>query len=432
MLLLRFSATNHKSLRDEAVLDLTRPTLRTLRPREGEGWNQQVYPVAGIFGANASGKSTVLDALRYALAVVEFSAGEWQQYDTVPHVPFALDEVHPGKPSCYEFDFVVGETRYQYGFELGGGGIESEWLRDLPGSRFRSLLLRRGTDIKLAPGVGAIGPLSRRELALSRAALLEHPRLTPITRALNETKVVPFGDTVHSHRTQDIAESVASGEIREELVRVLLQVADVGICGLSVRADQIMPELAEFLRRFKDLLSEEPEGDAGAQIRLSEEQTEMVVRNLEFTHLGSGDRRYTFTIYDESSGTLAWLSLALYAVQCLRRGNVMVVDEIDASLHSHLMEVLLGWFADPEINRFGAQLIFTSHDTYLLSPLASVTLEPEQVWFTEKERDGSSELYSLADFKRHKDANVARRYLAGRYGAIPAPAPSLITNLLGA
>ena len=67
------------------------------------------------------GKSTVLDALRYALAVVEFSAGEWQQYDTVPHVPFALDEVHPGKPSCYEFDFVVGETRYQYGFELGGG-----------------------------------------------------------------------------------------------------------------------------------------------------------------------------------------------------------------------------------------------------------------------------------------------------------------------
>ena len=180
------------------------------------------------------------------------------------------------------------------------------------------------------------------------------------------------------------------------------------------------------------MLSEEPEGDAGAQIRLSEEQTEMVVRNLEFTHLGSGDRRYTFTIYDESSGTLAWLSLALYAVQCLRRGNVMVVDEIDASLHSHLMEVLLGWFADPEINRLGAQLIFTSHDTYLLSPLASVTLEPEQVWFTEKERDGSSELYSLADFKRHKDANVARRYLAGRYGAIPAPAPSLITNLLGA
>ena len=109
--------------------------------------------------------------------------------------------------------------------------------------------------------------------------MLEHPRLTPITRALNETKVVPFGDTVHSHRTQDIAESVASGEIREELVRVLLQVADVGICGLSVREDQITPELAEFLRRFKNLLSEEPEGDAGAQIRLSEEQTEMVVRN---------------------------------------------------------------------------------------------------------------------------------------------------------
>jgi abortive infection protein len=132
----------------------------------------------------------------------------------------------------------------------------------------------------------------------------------------------------------------------------------------------------------------------------------------------------------ESAGTVAWLALVIPAVVTLQQGGVLVVDEIDSSLHPHLVEMLIGFFADEQKNPLGSQLICTTHDSYLISPQSSVKLEPEQIWLTEKGNDGASELYSLADFPRHKGANVAKRYLSGRYGGVPSLAPSFLGRVL--
>lgn len=104
--------------------------------------------------------------------------------------------------------------------------------------------------------------------------------------------------------------------------------------------------------------------------------------------------------------------------------------EIDASLHPHLLEVLLGAFADPRVNTRHAQLIFTSHESYVLSPLSEVRLEPEQIWLTDKTYEGVTELTCLADFPKHPDANVAKRYLTGRYGGTPRLSPSLLAAIV--
>ena len=129
---------------------------------------------------------------------------------------------------------------------------------------------------------------------------------------------------------------------------------------------------------------------------------------------------------------MAWLALAVPALERLRQGGLLLVDEIDASLHPILLEVLLASFCDPSINQKHAQLVFTSHESYVLSPLSDVRLEPEQIWLTDKTYEGVTELTCLADFPKHPDANVAKRYLTGRYGGIPHLSPSMFAGLVQA
>ncbi|NED82779.1 ATP-binding protein, partial [Streptomyces sp. SID11233] len=104
----------------------------------------------------------------------------------------------------------------------------------------------------------------------------------------------------------------------------------------------------------------------------------------------------------------------------IRHGGTLLVDELDASLHPRLASALISFFKSPEINPRGAQLIFTSHDTSLMGHLAGESLDTEEVWFAEKGGNGVTDLYPLTDFPVKKDQNIERRYLGGRYGAVPA------------
>lgn len=127
-----------------------------------------------------------------------------------------------------------------------------------------------------------------------------------------------------------------------------------------------------------------------------------------------------FELTDESEGTRLWLELLPEVITSLGSGHTLVIDEIDTSLHPLLVRKLVGLFRDPEMNVGRAQLLFTTHDAFLLAPVAGEPgIERDQVWFVEKNRDGASELYPLTDFKPRNEHNLARRYLGGSYGAIP-------------
>jgi AAA15 family ATPase/GTPase len=138
---------------------------------------------------------------------------------------------------------------------------------------------------------------------------------------------------------------------------------------------------------------------------------------LTFRH---GDAEIPFELNDESAGTRNWLGLIPTVLDVLDEGRVLVVDEIDASLHPMLTAKLAGVFQSEEANPNGAQLIFTTHDTSLLGTmLGDDVLARDQIWFVDKNAEGVSELYPLTDFKPRKDQNTERRYLAGSYGAVP-------------
>lgn len=438
MLLLSFTARNHRSIRDEAILEFNRPELRTLRPAPGATWESSVYPVAGLFGANASGKSTVLDALKYVLSAIRYSATSWLERKQIPRVPFRLDAGSLRTPSRYELDFVLDGTRHTYGFEVDDEGIVAEWLRDVPRTRPRVLFERTSDRVSYGRGVVSMGRVAARELLLSRAITLKHDVLAPIGKALLEgVEIVPLGEEERRNRIGAIVDDLAEGRSTPEMISTVLRMADVGIRGVSLREDALPPSLLERMLRFREAFQilvqdiddppEESTSELGEGEGLPEPAVEAVIRGLEFDH---GCDAGPFTMREESDGTLAWLALAIPAINRLRKGGLFVVDELGASLHPHLAEILIGFFQNPEFNTAGAQLLFTSHDTHLLSNLSELGFEKGQIWFTEKENDGATELFSLADFTTHRDDNVAKRYLEGRYGALPRLAPSLIHTLL--
>jgi len=442
MMLLSFTVRNHKSIRDEVTIDLTHRSLRTLRPRDGE-WGTAAYPIAGIFGGNATGKSAVLDALLYTFTAINLSATAWQATKSMHRAPFLLDGTERTSSSMYELDFVHEGRRHLYGFEVDHEGIKCEWLRDVPNSRWRTLLDRdreAGTLTFHASLRGKI-EITDRELALSRALLLRDSPLHPIAQDLiSSFDCVLVKDSHREARLSNIADSLAEGTITFPDLEALLEVADIGVIKVGLEETKVPENLLRAINRFRRELSQgnddlgdpptEKPTDDDETNNLNNEQLVQVVRHMVFTHRGAGDACPKFSILDESDGTIAWLAIAVPALEKLRQGGLILIDEIDASLHPHLLEVLLGTFADRLVNVRNAQVIFTSHESYILSPLSDVQLDPEQVWLTEKTSEGVTQLTCLADFPRHPDANVARRYLTGRYGGTPRLLPSRLAALV--
>lgn len=358
--------------------------------------------------------------------------------------PFKLDGDYRSSTSLYELDVVFDGRRYLYGFEVDQDGIRREWLRDVPTSRWRTLLDRdrEAGVLTFHPSLRTKIEVTPRELVLSRALLLKNSPLHSFAINLAESfDIVLVKDSHRVARLSSIADSLAEGDITFSDLEALLQVADIGVTNVSIEERNIPERIRLALKRFERDLRKDDDKSAEAKSEADTDKTpeeletddlEQVARHLLFTHHGFADECPPFSISEESDGTIAWLAIAVPALEALRRGGIFLVDEIDASLHPHLLEVLLTTFADPSANKHQAQLIFTSHESYILSPLSEVELEPEQVWLTDKSYEGVTELTCLADFPKHPDANVAKRYLTGRYGGTPRLSPSQFAALVDA
>ena len=135
-----------------------------------------------------------------------------------------------------------------------------------------------------------------------------------------------------------------------------------------------------------------------------------------FHKMNNSEELIEFDFRDESDGTKKLFGLLGPWIDVLDKGQTIVVDELDIRLHSHLTRFLVELFHNPEINKNNAQLIFSTHDTNLLD---QELFRRDQIWFTEKKEDNSTDLYSLDDFPVRKDAAIERGYLQGKYGAIP-------------
>lgn len=420
-MLLEFRVKNFRSFADWATLDLTSKTLRTQVPRQGQTWLQSTVRCVAVFGPNASGKSTLLDGLETLIASIQ------RPRTKLHHPHFGQVDSEP-EATEYFLSFVVDEVRYDYEVVAEKWGITYESLKSYPHGTSRHLFTRvqasENADLLLSTGSTLKGPsqevrriTTRTATFLGTALQYDHAVLAKIARGLVRNPHIQFievGEQETSSRLQTVMARLADGDTEwHNLVNSFARAADLGIT--AVRLDEReVPE--KFLKRLETLYAA-MEDDPSTEV--PEELLTSLSRSLVFTHTAKDGREVELPLSAQSSGTITWIATAFPALEALRTGGALIVDEIDSSLHPKLTSSIIEMFKDADINKFGAQLIFVAHDTSLLSNSPTRLLEPHEIWFCEKDDEGGSELYSLSEFDTRKGNNEQKRYLSGRFGAIP-------------
>lgn len=419
-MLLTFRGQNARSFRDPFELSLVSTRLSEPGvPREIE-WREDgrpvgVLPSAGIFGANASGKSNLLRAMSDMRRLVLTSFRGNTPDGAVETHPFLLGEDEGRGPTSFEVELVLDGIRHDYGFVADFGGVREEWARSYPRGRAVTLLQRNGDRIHLgteqrSKGRAALEILRPNALFLSTTAAINHPLFLPIFQWFRRN--LSFADVVSRTNRQVITAEMLEGERRSQVL-ALLREADLGISDVSRRA--IDPEHKEKMRKIIDIFWEEAE---------PVDLEDLGIRDFEvgLKHRARGGD-VELPEEDESRGTLVWFGLVGLVSEALREGSVLLADEIEASLHPALVDVLVDLFQSPQSNPHRAQLIFNSHEVRLMGDSADRRLGRDQIWFTEKNDEGATFLHSLADLAPRREEAIARRYLAGRYGGTPIFSP---------
>lgn len=431
-MLINFRVRNYRSLRDQAELSLIVPewvnsadVVKYVPPGE----RAKVGTVAGIYGSNASGKTTVLRALWTMRRMIVDSHERWKPSRNIPYDHFFTKSAH-GKPIMFDADLLIEGARYQYGFSYNDKRILQEWLYEFPKSRRRLLFERDSSgevEYRFGRGVRGrmpvIADLTRpNSLFLSAAATNNHPDLTPLVKWFDDrlTRTAPSDRGEHSIRA---AAQLRDGMDRARTVE-LLKFADLGISGLRIAESKIADDLKDRLTKVMELM--DPDGS------YDEVFFEEVTNRVIFEHSGQDGEEVQLDLSDESDGTQAWLALLLPLMRTLRDGGILLVDELDASLHPSLASEIVRMFHDAETNPKAAQLIFNTHDPSLMGSLLGDTpLRRHEVWLTEKDRSGATHLYPLTDFQPRKAENLERGYLQGRYGGVPFIDRDLAVSALG-
>jgi hypothetical protein len=435
-MLLVFRVSNFRSVRDEQELSLVRSRrlARTSADQAEAGerhWNLDVSPVAALYGGNASGKSNVLEAISFMARVVAHSYSKWSPDGDIPIEPFRLDATHLHEPSRFEVELLLGDVRHQYGFELNQHEVLREWLYVYPHGR-RQTWFERDRDAADEWYFGrALGGRNRviteltrpNALFLSTAASSKHQQLSGIHHWLARRIRLASSRNAPSRMRFTFNELDTHEGLREKL-RQLLVLADLGIKDIKVRRrDYTDEEKLHAIRLAKAMaMAVGTEVSDSAEEANLEDALQRAGTYIELQHLcGDGSPPVGLPFETESLGTQALVALAGPLLQALRHGYLLMVDELDTSLHPRLVAELVKMFQSPASNPKQAQLVFSTHDASLLGSLVgdAPILERDQVWFTEKDESGATSMYPLTDFSPRRLENLERGYLQGRYGAVP-------------
>ena len=369
---------------------------------------------AAIYGANGSGKSNLVRAMMFMRNFVLDSATKLQAGEPIDVQRFALNAAARKEPASFQIVFWLNGTRYRYGFEIDEKRVRAEWLyRTL--KREARLFVREGNDFNISGLLKkeALDLESRtRENALFLSVLAQFNNPTAIN-ILGWFRTKFRGISGLNDKTYGVytLHRFEADETFRQRVRELMRLADVGITDLSIT--KLPFNYADMPEELRDKLS---------QIAQKEDKivNEFSLASVETRHtIFKGEEQTgqeSFDLGDESEGTQKFFYLLGPLLDTLENGSVLMIDELDARLHPALTRELVHMFNSPQTNPHNAQLIFATHDAGLLG---EHLLRRDQIWFTEKNRYGATELYSLAEMKERNDASFENNYLLGRYGAIP-------------
>jgi AAA15 family ATPase/GTPase len=412
-MLVEFRVKNFRSLRDEQVLSLVASKdtslANTNTVESGLKAAPRLLSSAVVYGANASGKSNLIKALQYMRGVVVESATVVQPGQTYAVQPFRLDTASAEEPTEFEVTVILSGVRHQYGFAMTQQRIVREHL--LVYKAFKpQRWFERHYDASSGKDVYEFGTGLKGSKTLWENATRSNALFLSMAAQLNSEALRPLFDWFASSLVVFNEQALLNPQVSIEMLQQpggrkricdFLTSADISIADIEVVTRKVPGQTVHF-----DV--------AAGKSELRYEEVEQ--QQLRFSH--TTDRgTAVFDLMDESNGTRNLLFLAGPVLDILQKGQTLVIDELDTSLHTLLVRELVRMFHRPEVNTGGAQLIFTTHDTSLLD--APDLLRRDQIWLVEKDSEQASNLIALAEFSPRKNEALERGYLIGRYGGIP-------------
>ncbi len=416
-MLIEFTVENFLSFREKTTLSLISTKREELKDSNTFDPKAPSSPTllqsSVIYGANAAGKSNLIKALKMMKQLILKSARESQANEELPIRPFLLDRKSSQSPSEFEMTFISEGVRYQYGFAATTERIVEEWLLAYPKGRPQRWIERIYDKKTQSYLWGAMHRLSGQKhvwqevtrnnaLFLSTAMQLNSQQLKPVFTWFKKIlHVASIGGWSHRFSTKQCEKK----ETKMDIVR-FLKSADLDIEDIEIEKEKFNPDML-------------PEDMPYAMKSEAEKKFKgkPVVTNIRTAHLLATGEKVLFNMNDESDGTRKIFALAGPWLDTLENGDIIVIDELDNSLHPLMVKFLVSLFHNKGTNPHGAQLIFTTHDTSILN---QEVFRRDQVWLCEKDKEESSTLKPLSDFSpRKRTENLEKRYLAGRYGALP-------------
>jgi uncharacterized protein len=425
IMLLEFTVENYRSIKEPVTLSAvgqksrkTKAGKRAIKSDEEicpgfkvEGWDLIVLPVMAIFGANASGKSNVLGALDYFALLATGTHGNihnLQDYGLPTLSKFRLDNDYELYPTKFGIEVALNNCIFSYQFSVNGTQIIDEILdyRVSETKRSRTLFHRLWDEDKNKYIWKNGENFSGSHIQLQES-IRENELFLGLMKRLNIKKINPFLDWLENwcidfkYPSLSISNGITGFNIR-----------DIGEKRSELEA-KIFGILRNFDTGLLDVKIKEFPDSSGIQILA--------------IHQNEKGEQISWGFDEESLGTRRLFSLAYEIVKVLGNGSIMTLDELGSNLHPKITSHIIQLFQTQKTNPNGAQLIFTSHDNTLQR---NQLLRRDQIWFTEKKSDQSTDLYSLADFKVRNDLAIDKAYLDGRFGAVPF-LPETVEELLG-
>ncbi len=418
-MLIEFSIENFRSIKDEVTLSLLASSDKSLQNnliKTDVLKKEKLLRSVVIYGANASGKSNVLSAFDF-LSELILQSHRNQKGDKILFTPFKLEKKYLSKPTKFRIVFIKDEINYVYGVSFTHEKIIDEYLYYYPKNHKAIIFERKNTnDYKFTIDKTNQNFLSEKTpenvLYLSRSSNLEYEKTNEAFEWFKDglrTITTPFDNLSIMPYTADLLkEENSKSVILKSLYDADMGIDDIGITMIKI-SDELPIDIPEKLKgilgKIKDIIIEEEP-------------------NAESIKIHTLHKNVRFDFSEESEGTQRYFSLIGPLINAIGNGGTLIVDELDIKLHHNLTESLIKVFNNPEVNKKNAQLIFATHNTNLLD---QKLFRRDQIWFTEKNPDdGSTDLYSLIEYKPRKDKDITKGYLAGRYGGLPLIKGNLI------
>ncbi len=406
-MLLRFEVSNHRSILEPVELSFIAVDDDRSATRGFDQLSERVLTTVGIYGPNASGKSNILDALAWLAHAVRTSLRGWDEI--IPRDPHRFGGAS-ADPSVFKVELMADDVRYEYRLEVNDERVLHESLHSYPVRRRRTLFERK--DMEITFRRGSEGQSAIRELTTPTTLTLStgHRYNNEISIIASSLRGIAMHGTPAPRTPRGRRPTIGGGLLRASTAQLFDPEQRSRQTSLFSEGGQAAREAAETalaMLRFADLGIED--------VRIEEREEGRGIE-IQLVHK-TGSTPFALDLSQESAGTQTWFRLIGPALSALHQGKLLLLDEIDASLHPHLSSRIVDLFQDPDTNQHDAQLLFTTHDTSLLN-----TLNRDEIWLTEKTSSGETTLTALSDFggdQVRRSTNLEKAYLHGRFGGLP-------------